>query len=82
MTQKEKAQNLVWIKLEMVTDDRYAESYEDVRSNDANTEQLRKEVALVLVDEIIQALKDNHDYSKCKVRFDYWEEVKQQIYLL
>ena len=47
MTQKEKAQNLVWIKLEMVTDDRYAESYEDVRSNEANTEQLRKEVALV-----------------------------------
>ena len=35
MTQKEKAQNLVWIKLEMVTDDRYAESYEDVRSNEA-----------------------------------------------
>lgn len=59
----------------MVTDDCDAESYEDVRSNEANTEQLRKEVALVLVDEIIQALKDNHN-------FDYWEEVKEQICLL
>jgi len=75
MTPKEKAQNLVWIKLEMVKDYCDAESYEDVRSNEANTEQLRKEVALVLVEEIIQALKDSHN-------FDYWEEVKEQICLL
>ena len=59
----------------MVTDYCDAESYEDVRSNEANTEQLRKEVALVLVEEIIQALKDSHN-------FDYWEEVKEQICLL
>ena len=82
MTPKEKAQNLVWIKLEMVTDEFDSESYEDVRSNEVNTEQLRKQVALVLVDEIIQALKDNHDNRKCKVRFDYWEEVKEHINLL
>lgn len=40
------------------------------------------ECALICVDETIQALKDNHDDSKCKVRFDYWEDVKEQITLL
>jgi len=41
-----------------------------------------KECAKIAVQEIIKALKDNHDNIKCKIRFDYWEEVKDQIDLL
>ena len=38
-----------------------------------------KDCALIAIKEIKLALIDNHDYTKCKVIFDYWEEVKIEL---
>jgi hypothetical protein len=80
LTAKEKARDLVWIKLEMVRDDSENETYEDVRSNEANTEMLRKEVALIVIDEILEAYNPLEYYPE-DLR-NYWEEVKKEVGLL
>ena len=38
-----------------------------------------KECALIAIEEIKLALMDNHDHTKCKVSFDFWEEVKIEL---
>lgn len=38
-----------------------------------------KQCALLCIDEIIEALEDNHDYEKCNIEFTYWKNVKQFI---
>lgn len=75
MTHKEKAKELV----DRFTD--YADSFEcEVFTSDENQLKNAKQCASICVDEIIKALKDNHDYSKSvSVEFTYWQEVKNEI---
>ena len=63
MNQKEKARELV---------ERFEKFY-------VLNHQEAKQCALICCDEIIKALEDNHDYTKCYIEFVYWQEVKKEI---
>ena len=74
MTPKEKAQELVYGKFEFIYSDDDCSTQEELRSSEANDEELRKKCALICVGEILKTILDS-ELSLIK----YWESVKNEI---
>jgi hypothetical protein len=72
MTPKEKAQELI-LKLNQLPKEGLSEWFLSY--------QLAKHSAIIIVDEIIDAI-DWHEFEHPNKEFDYWYEVKQEIEML